>query len=207
MVADLPRLYHHPRLRWHGLALDERVTENHMKNCFGTIFCFIFSLALIPNLHSQAVYTAERTARISVGAGGSHLNTDYAPEATYGPSLFVDVDFLRHLGVEAEGHLGGVISPDDIGENSYLAGPRAFLRRNRFTGYGKLMLGRGIITNQLYNLSSSYNIYAYGGGLEYRAARRITVRAIDFEMQKWSAFPPNGLSPLVITVGASYIIR
>ncbi len=207
MVADLPRLYHNPRLRWHGLALDERVTENHMKNCLGTIFCLTFSLAFIPQLNAQAVYTAERTSRITVGAGGSYLNTDYAPKPTYGPSFFADIDVFRHLGLEAEGHFGGIISPDDIGENSYLAGPRAFIRRSRFTGYAKLMLGRGIITNQLFNLSSSYNIYAGGGGLEYRAARRITVRAIDFEMQKWPNFPPNGLSPLVVTVGASYIIR
>ncbi len=178
-----------------------------MKNCLGTFFCFIFSLALISNLRAQAVYTADRTARISVGAGGSYLNTDYAPKPTYGPSFFADIDFYRHLGLEAEGHFGGVISPDDIGENSYLAGPRVFLRRYRLTGYGKVMLGRGIITNQRYNLSSTYNLYAYGGGLEYRAARRLTVRAIDFEMQKWPSFPPNGLSPLVVTVGASYIIR
>ena len=178
-----------------------------MKNCFGTIFCLTFSLAFISQLNAQAVYTAERTARITIGAGGSYLNTDYAPKPTYGPSFFADIDAFRHLGFEAEGHFGGIISPDDLGENSYLVGPRAFIRRSRMTGYGKLMLGRGIITNQLFNLSSSYNIYAFGGGLEYRAARRITVRAIDFEMQKWPSFPPNGLSPLIVTVGASYIIR
>ena len=178
-----------------------------MKNCLGTIVCLTFSLALIPQLNAQAVYAAERTARISIGAGGSRLNTDYAPEPTYGPSFFADIDLFRHLGLEGEGHIGGVISPDDLGENSYLVGPRAFIRRSRFTGYGKLMLGRGTITNQLFNLSSTYNIYAFGGGLEYRAARRLTVRAIDFEMQKWPSFPPNGLSPLIVTVGASYIIR
>ncbi len=178
-----------------------------MKNCLGTIFCLTFSLAFIQQLNAQAVYSAERTARISVGAGGSYLNTDYAPKPTYGPSFFADIDLFRHLGLEGEGHIGGVVSPDDIGENSYLAGPRAFLRRSRFTGYGKAMLGRGIITNQLFNLSSSYNIYAYGGGVEYRAARKLTVRAIDFEMQKWPDFATHGLSPLVVTVGASYIIR
>ena len=178
-----------------------------MKNCLGTIFCITFSLACIPQLNAQAVYTAERTARISVGAGGSYLNTDYAAKPTYGASFFADMDLFRHVGLEAEGHLGGIISPDDIGENSYLVGPRAFIRRSRFTGYGKLMLGRGSINNQLFNLSSSYNLYAYGGGLEYRAARRITVRGIDFEMQKWPGFPPHGLSPLVVTIGASYIIR
>ena len=178
-----------------------------MKNRLGTIFCLTFSLASIQHLNAQAVYTAERTARISLGAGGSYIDTDYAAKPTYGPSFFADIDLFRHLGLEGEGHFGGIVSPDDIAENSYLAGPRMFLRHSRFTGYGKLMLGRGMITNQLFNLSSSYNIYAYGGGLEYRAARRLTVRAIDFEQQKWPDFPPHGLSPLVVTVGASYIIR
>lgn len=178
-----------------------------MKNCLGTIFCLTFSLAFIPQLNAQAVYSAERTARITVGVGASRFNTDYAPEPNYGPSFFADIDLFRHLGFEGEGHFGGIVSPDDIGENSYLVGPRAFLRRNRFTGYGKLMVGRGSITNQLFNLSSSYNIYAFGGGLEYRAARRLSVRAIDFEMQKWPDFAPHGLAPLIVTVGASYIIR
>lgn len=178
-----------------------------MKNCLGRILCFAFSLAFLPALHGQAVYTAERNSRILIGGGASRVNTDYAPQKTYGPSIFADIDLFRHLGIEGEGHFGGIISPDDIGENSYLAGPRAFIRRSRFTGYGKFLVGRGIISNQRYNLSSSYNLYALGGGLEYRAGRKISVRAVDFEMQKWPDFYPHTLSPVIITVGASYIIR
>jgi hypothetical protein len=109
--------------------------------------------------------------------------------------------------VEASVHIGSIITPSDIAEDSYMVGPRFVYHRHKITGYAKFIFGRATITNQDYNLSSSYNAYAFGGGLEYKIARRINIRAIDFEYQQWPNFEPNTLSPMAITVGASYIIR
>ena len=88
-----------------------------------------------------------------------------------------------------------------------MIGPRFMYHRRKFTVYGKLLVGRTTITNQDYNLSSSYNAYAFGAGLEYRATRKLNIRAFDVEMQKWPDFEPNTLSPVAMTIGASYIIR
>ncbi len=69
------------------------------------------------------------------------------------------------------------------------------------------MVGRATITNQDLNQSSSFNIIAFGGGVEYRILRKINIRVFDVEAQQWPDFKPNSLSPMVGTIGASYIIH
>jgi hypothetical protein len=164
-------------------------------------------LILAPALHAQAAPSGFYRSHIQAGIGGMYLNNDYTDKGNKGLSIWGDYDFTHLIGVEVEAHFGGIITPDDIGENSYLVGPRIMYHRRKATVYGKIMLGRGTITNQLYNQSSSYNIIpAYGGGLEYRV-RHFNIRVVDVELQKWPDFEPNTLSPLAITVGLSYVIR
>ena len=124
-----------------------------------------------------------------------------------GFSIWGDYDFSKWVGVEISTHLGEFITPGDITENSYLVGPRVIYRRHKLTAYGKVLVGRATITNQNFNLSSSYNVLAYGGGIEYKIMRKINIRAIDFELQNWPDFQPNSLSPMAISIGASYIIH
>lgn len=168
-----------------------------------------FSTLLVctPLFHAQASYTAERKTRIQAGAGVMALNPDYTDGNVIGFSAWGDYDFSKWVGVEIGAYLGEFITPGDITENSYFVGPRLTYRRKKATVYGKLMVGRATITNQQFNLSSSYNILAYGGGLEYRLLRKINLRVIDFELQTWPDIKPNSLSPMAITIGASYIIR
>jgi len=162
---------------------------------------------LLPLLRAQAVYTATRSGRIQAGAGGMYLNNDYSPQSDQGVSIWVDGDLTKFFGLEAEAHFGTVRSPADIGENSYLIGPRVSLHRGRFSPYAKLMVGRGTIINDFYNTSSSYNLFAYGGGLDYRFHGKFSWRAVDFELQNWHSFPPNGLAPYAISTGVMYQIR
>ena len=49
----------------------------------------------------------------------------------------------------------------------------------------------------------AYNLFAVGGGLDYRILRHVNARA-DFEYQRWMGFPPNGLAPSLLTFGAAY---
>jgi hypothetical protein len=179
-----------------------------MKNMWCCLILSVASLpALAPSLHAQAVYTADRKTRIQVGGGALILNSDYTAGNVIGFSAWGDYDFSKWVGVEVSAHLGEFITPGDITENSYLIGPRLTYRRRKLTAYGKVLIGRATITNQDYNLSSSYNIFAYGGGVEYKIMRKINIRAIDFELQSWPDFQPNSLSPMAITIGASYIIH
>jgi hypothetical protein len=161
----------------------------------------------LPLLRAQAVYTATRSGRIQAGAGLLYLNNDYTVSGDQGASIWVDGDLNRFLGLEVEAHLGTIRSPQDIGENSYLIGPRLSLHRGRFTPYAKLMVGRGTIVNDFRNTSSSYNLFAYGGGVDYRFHGKFSWRAVDFELQNWHGFPPNGLTPYAISSGVMYKIR
>ena len=166
---------------------------------------------LIPSMHAQAVPTATRSGDLQAGAGITYLNTDYAPMHNAGVSFWGDFDFLRFfhtvIGVEGEGHLTGIDAPDDIGENSYMAGVRAVYKfHSKYQIVGKFMGGRATISNQLYNTSSSFNVYAYGGGLDYHIARKYKIRA-EVEEQKWPNFEPHTLSPITASIGVLYVIR
>jgi hypothetical protein len=178
-----------------------------MKKMWCGLICFASLLAFAPSLHAQAVYTAEQKTRIQAGGGVMSLNPDYTTGNVIGFSAWADYDFSKWVGVEFSAHLGEFITPGDITENSYLIGPRLTYRRHKLTAYGKVLIGRATITNQDFSLSSSYNIFAYGGGVEYRLLRKINIRVIDFELQSWPDFQPNALSPMAISIGASYIIH
>jgi hypothetical protein len=169
-----------------------------------TIACLSFSAR---TLVSQARYTATRSTRIQAGVAGMYLRNDYSEDANKGIVVYGDYDFSRWVGLEGEARWGGLISPDKIGENSYLAGPRVTYRRHQITGYGKIMVGRGTITNQFTTGASSFDLYAYGGGLEYKVGSKFNVRVIDGEFQKWPNFAPHTLSPVAISIGIAYVLH
>jgi Outer membrane protein beta-barrel domain len=174
---------------------------------------FLASLMLISSAsliaHAQASATAERLAVVQVGAGLTIVQPDYNSAIIKGYSIYGDFDFTSHIGVEGDIHIATVITPNDIGESSYLVGPRYVFNRGRFHPYAKALLGVGVFTFEpVYpdspTVSSTHKIYAFGGGLDVSVKRRLNVRAFDLEYQQWPGFGPNGLTPLVITIGAAY---
>jgi hypothetical protein len=167
---------------------------------------FTCVLGLTIFAHSQAVPTASRPGELQLGAGYSIVSPDYAQKKDMGPTFYVTFDFTSHLGVEADAHIASVSAPADIGEDSYLIGPRYVIRHKRFEPYFKALFGIGVLSFQADNAphySQSQFAYALGGGLDLRATHSINIRCFDFEYQGWS-LPPNGLSPTVITFGAAY---
>src|SRR5215469_5855741 len=89
----------------------------------------IFSLSASIALHAQASPTAERAAAIQVGGGISIVQPDYEPKTIYGYSVYGSFDFTPHLGIEGDIHIANVITPTDIGESSFLLGPRYVFNR------------------------------------------------------------------------------
>ena len=158
---------------------------------------------------SQAVPTASRAGIAQLGAGWTVVKPDYGQKNVQGVSIYGTFDFLRHIGVEGSIHLASMVTPTDIGEDSYLLGPRYVFRYGRFNPYGKAMFGLARFKYKFQDVTNAYTygVYAFGGGLDYAATKRINVRAIDFEYQKWPSFPTNGLTPLVFTFGAAYSFR
>lgn len=178
-----------------------------LQRTLGSVLVVAAVLAMIPSLRAQAVYTATRGFRLQAGAGGMYLNNDFTDQGDKGLAGWIDADISRYLGAELEAHLGTIISPSDVGENSYLIGPRFSYRRGKFMPYAKVMFGRGSIIQDRLNESSTYNIYAFGGGLDYHLSHHFNIRAIDVELQKWGDFEPHTLSPLMVSIGLMYVIR
>lgn len=155
---------------------------------------------------AQATPTASRAGDLQIGGGFSNANTDYLPTRVNGGTAYIDFDFYKHFGVEGEFRFLKD-GPSNIYEKTYEVGGRySRVYRDRYVPYVKLMYGRGVFnfaTNGETTANLAYNMFAGGAGLDYRVLPYLNVRA-EFEYQKWMSFPPNGLTPSVITIGAAY---
>lgn len=173
---------------------------------FKRIAIIISLLATPAGLLAQATATASRAGDLQIGGGFSNANTDYLPTRVNGGTAYVDFDFYRHLGVEAEFRFLKD-GPTTIYEKTYQVGVRySRTYKGRYQPYAKVMYGRGVFnfaTNGVTTANLAYNMFAGGAGLDYHLLRNVNLRG-DFEYQKWLSFPPSGLSPTVITVGAAY---
>ncbi|RSL15981.1 outer membrane protein with beta-barrel domain [Edaphobacter aggregans] len=174
------------------------------------IGCFTCLLGLSSLSHAQAVPTAERRGILQLGGGLSIASPDYSPLKIKGLSAYGTYDFTRHIGLEGDIHYVSLSTPGDLGEDSYLIGPRYVFHHPRVDSYVKALGGFGrfsYLGGIFPTATYTYKIYAFGGGLDVRASRHINVRAIDLEYQQWPGFPTNGLTPLVATIGAAYAFR
>jgi opacity protein-like surface antigen len=167
-------------------------------------------LSIGSTAHAQAMPTAVAKGLFQVGGGYSLATPDYGQKNIEGFTGFADFDFRPHWGVEAEYHYISVITPTDLGENSFLVGPRYVYTRGRFSVYGKALIGIGDLVIQETQDNpeggaGTYFAYGLGGGLDIRVTKHIVVRAIDAEYQHWSL--DNGLTPMAFTVGAAYRFR
>ncbi len=164
-------------------------------------------------LYAQAVPTASRIGDLQAGATFNLGTSDYHGEGTLrGFGFYTSFDFRHHFGVEADFHqLNDPDSQKGIYERTYEVGPRYVMHFGRFAPYTKLMVGRGVFnfppspsdpsTGPAANLA--YNMWAVGIGADYHLRPSINVRA-DYEFQRWGSFPPNGLSPGVLSFGVAY---
>jgi hypothetical protein len=154
---------------------------------------------------AQALPTASRLLGAQIGGGVSFSNPDYASGINKGISIYGDIDVGKHFGVEGDFHDLSLVTPHDIGENTFLLGVRYGIERGRFHPYAKALAGVGTFEFQqgyYSSSSSSHKAFAFGGGVDYRFKPRINIRLADLEYQHWSY--GNGLTPWVLTIGAAY---
>lgn len=174
-------------------------------------FCVL--LASYPvSARAQVVPAATRSGlSLSAGGLGSAFQPDltYAegaeagtsPNRLYGFGGYVDARFSRWVQIEAEGRWLHFNQFQGINENSYLIGPRIPIHDfHGWTPYGKALVGFGTSSY----LNGRAGAFAFGGGVDYRLTRKLTLRAFDFEYQRWSVTPT--LWPYGGSVGISYKI-
>jgi hypothetical protein len=161
------------------------------------------SLSFVPAAHAQANPTATRLSHLQLGAGYSYARTDYGHRGDKGFTIYGDYDIGVHYGLEGNYHDTSISTPEHISERSFTVGPRFILRGHHFKLYGKGFLGLGHLDARS---GTRYNetdfLFGGGGGVEYLAGDHLVIRPVDVEYQRWSF--RNGLTPLVLTVGAAY---
>ena len=152
-------------------------------------------------LYGQATPPERHPGEIQVGAGYSFLHLDYSRDNPSAVTGFADYDFIPRLGLEGE--IRG--TPNSISEANYLIGPRVNFYYRGFRPYGKVLFGLGRFhAPDAASQDGSYGVLSLGGGIDYSINKKITLRLVDYEYQKWLNFPPRGLQPNVVTIGLAY---
>lgn len=183
---------------------------------------FALFVALLATTALSARGQVEPTAfgsqfSLSAGAMASAFQPDYqggliaqaSPYRLYGPGVYVDVKFTHWIQAEAEARWLRFHKFDNINETNYLIGPRLPIQRLRFwrvTPYAKVLIGLGKMNFEFNSATGSFTDIAYGGGLDLKLTRHITLRPVDFEYQQWPRWVNSSLYPYGASVGVSYKI-
>jgi hypothetical protein len=190
-----------------------KVAETKDSSMWAKILLCICLVGLLgTRLHAQAVPTASAAGILQVGGMFNLANSDYVPQKIKGGGFYTTFDFKYHWGIEGEFHQINDSQPTSaIYERTYEIGPRYVRRYGRFAPYAKLMYGRGVFNyppvfgdpqgGAAANLA--YNLGAVGVGADYRLLRFMNVRG-EYEFQRWFGFPPNGLTPGILSIGVAY---
>jgi hypothetical protein len=186
--------------------------RNWRQRAFAICFSSIAVLGCSSFAYGQAMPGASRPIEVQAGAGFSFASPDYGSEyAPYikGITVYGDATYHRLMGIEAEVHYDSILTPDDIGENTYMIGPKvSFLHEQWVSMYAKGLGGLATFEYQPSTYpkphSDSYGAFALGGGIELHVSPHIFIRAIDIEQQWWPGFSPHGLTPFVTTFGIAY---
>jgi opacity protein-like surface antigen len=172
---------------------------------------------------AQVVPSATRGhVSITVGGMASIFQPDYAgndfreaaPNRLYGVGAYVDVKFNRWVQLEAEGRWLRFNEFEDIYQDNYLIGERLPLHRFKFMGatpYVKALGGFSKMNFENNVAWGRYADFAFGGGVDFKVTKRISVRG-DFESQIWPSWPGipgvanSSLYPYGGSVGVGYRI-
>jgi len=172
-------------------------------------FCSMTLLSLSIYANAQEMPTVVRPIQVQIGGGFSFAQPDYGYPYIKGFTVYGDAIYHHLFGIEADVHYNSILTPTDIGENTYMIGPKvSILHEDRMNLYGKVLGGVAAFEYQKGTYpnphTDTYGAFAVGGGIEFRASRHINIRAVDIEGQWWPGFAPHGLTPFVTTFGIAY---
>ncbi len=142
---------------------------------------------------------------VAIGGELSAFQADYGQRLIYGGALFAEINPTWRYGFEAEARYLRFNTFESVTETDYLVGPRVMLRPGPIRPYVKFLVGAGKITLPVGYAQGTFLAYAPGGGVDYIANDRVTLRVIDFEYQLWPQFSSYGsLHPYGISMGISF---
>lgn len=113
--------------------------------------------------------------------------------------------FKRWVQLEAEGRWLRFNQYGGISQNNYLIGPRVpVLHFWRSSIYAKALGGYAKMNFDSFGNKGTFTDLAFGGGMDVKLTKRISIRAADFEYQYYPKWSNSTLSPYGASVGIGY---
>jgi hypothetical protein len=198
---------------------------------FGVFSCLILLSAVAVSAHAQVVPTAAaRQFSITAGGMASIFQPDFkgdwacagpclAPsqilypaaqssnQPLFGAGAYVDIKLTRWVQLEAEGRWQRFNEYADISQDNYLIGPRyPVYRLGRSKLYAKALFGYSKMNFDVFGDHGKFTDLAFGGGVDVKLTKRVSLRAVDFEYQYWPQWGNSTISPYGASMGISYKI-
>lgn len=184
---------------------------------FTTVLLAVSACAATQAMGQAAPSAYRSPISLTVGAEASGYQSDLSylygiDNKLGGVGAYVDLSVWRGLGVEAEGRWLRFNEVYGINEDNYLIGPRYkflhFWRAQPYAkglaGFSNMNFGSDFTNGQ--QEKGRFTTLAFGGGLDIKVTRRWSVRAIDFEYQKYPYFGTTSIAPYGASVGVGYRI-
>ncbi len=169
------------------------------------VMMWLLTLLSPRHAHAQAQPTAKGPgAYLTVGVGGSIFQADYGQFHLAGPTIWVDANVHRMVGIEAEARFLRYHQQNNVSQDTYLVGPRISFKPSHIVPYVKLPVGLGHMNFPYDYATGNYFVLAPGGGVEYWLGDGVRLRLIDAEYQIWPQFSFGTLRPYGATVGISF---
>ena len=171
---------------------------------------FLFGVVLLATgpvmVQAQVAPSALRNPiSLTVGGTASLFNPDYLTNNLGGLGAYVDLNLFHGIGVEAEGRWQRFHEYQGISQDNYLIGPRVqVLHFWRLRPYAKVLGGFSNMNFEDGIGTGRFTTLAFGGGVDIKMTRRLSVRAFDAEYQYWPTFLGGSLSPFGASAGISY---
>lgn len=165
--------------------------------------CLAVSAAAVGAYGQRTAPTAVRQGMLQVGGGFTLDEPDYSQPVFRGGSVYATLDTGSHLGVEFMFHQENTPGTDKLSERTYELGPRYVWHLSHVEPFIKVSYGRGVFNYPYDAANLAYNMVTLTGGVDVPVRRHIALRA-QYEYQRWIDFPPNGLTPRLVTFGAAY---
>jgi hypothetical protein len=189
----------------------------HMNRAFAFLLLPVLLAVASHTAHAQVIAAATgHRFSLTAGATASAFQPDYqgggVPQTSinrlYGVGGYVDVKFTRWFQAEAEGSWLKFNQYDSINQSNYLVGPRVpFHRIWRATPYAKVLFGFSNMNFEGGVATGRFTTIAYGGGVDFKLTKRISLRAFDFEYQQWPTwYNHQPLYPYGASAGVGYKI-
>lgn len=173
----------------------------------------IFSLGTLAQVAPAAyrpgpsIYAGGTASAFRPYPDASTVLPGYPDQTMLGIGAYVDLNAPKWWGIEGEGRWLLFHEFAQVHEDTYLIGPRFIFPRGRFKFYGKGLYGQGIFAFPYGTAHEFSSVAAFGGGVDWRLSRKLSVRLFDAEYQKWWEFQKQGISPVGASIGVAYHLR